>query len=85
LAAAVADLATGVAATGVAFGGEIDPEEDNDIRTAGGASSSPDGSDESLKKVCLRFTDFRGGIETAVETVGLEEASLVGVLARVIT
>jgi hypothetical protein len=67
------------------FGGVIVPEDDDDRRTAGGGSSSPDGSDESFKKVCLRFTTFGGGIETAVETVGFEGASPVGVLARGIT
>jgi hypothetical protein len=72
LAASLVDLATGVA-----VGGKISPEDDDDRRTAGGGSSSPDGPDESLRKVCLRFTTFGGGIETA-ETVGFEGASPVG-------
>jgi hypothetical protein len=72
LAAALVDLATCIALEGV-----IDPEDDDDRRTAGGGSSSPDGPDESLRKVCLRFTTFGGGIETAVETVGFFELALV--------
>jgi hypothetical protein len=55
-------------------------------RTAGGGSSSPDGPDESLRKVGLRLELLAGGgIETAVETVGFGGASPVGVLARGIT
>jgi hypothetical protein len=54
----------------------------DDMRTPGGGSSSPDAPDESLRN-CLRFISFGGGgIETAVETVGFEGASPVGVLAR---
>jgi hypothetical protein len=44
LAAALVDLATGIALEGV-----IDPGDDDDRRTAGGGSSSPDGPDESLR------------------------------------
>jgi hypothetical protein len=65
------------------FGDEIELEDDDDRRTAGGGSSSPDGPDESLRKACWRFELFEGGgIETAVETVGFEGGSPVGVLAR---
>jgi hypothetical protein len=50
---------------------------------AGEVSPSPDAPDESLRNFCRRFVSFwGGGIETAVETVGFEGASPVGVLAR---
>jgi hypothetical protein len=69
-------------ATDVALGGVIDPEDEDDKRTAGGGSSSPDGPDEPLRKV-WRLALFLGGFEeTAVETVGLEGTSPVGVFAR---
>jgi hypothetical protein len=67
------------------------PEEDegttlDDRRTPGGGSSSPDAPDEPLRKLGLRLVSFwGGGIETAVETVGFEGASPVGVLARGMT
>jgi heptaprenylglyceryl phosphate synthase len=52
------------------------------MRVAGGGSSS-ERPDESLRNVWRRIELFGGGgIETAVEAVGCEWASPVGVLAR---
>jgi hypothetical protein len=51
-------------------------------RTPGGDNSSPDAPDESLRNFCRRLDSlWGGGIETAVETVGFEGVSPVGVLA----
>jgi hypothetical protein len=80
--AALAEWATDVAASDDAasddaLGGLIAREDDDHRRVAGGGSSSSDGPDESL---------FGGGENvTAVETVGFEGTSPVGVLARGIT
>jgi hypothetical protein len=86
LAAVLADLgATDVASDDAesddAEGGLIVPEDDDQRRVARGGSSS-EGPDESLRNFWRFETAGGGGIETAVETVGFEGTSPVGVLAR---
>jgi hypothetical protein len=81
LAAVLADLASGDAASDDADGGLITPEDADQMRVAGGGSSS-ESPDESLKYF-WRFDSLGGGgIEIAVETVGFERASPVGAFAR---
>jgi hypothetical protein len=63
-------------------GGLIAPEDDDQSNLAEGGNSSSEGPDESLRNLWRFETADGGGIETAVETVGFEGASPVGVLAR---